>query len=450
MTRRATLAGRIAIVTTLVAAAAVLIAGLVSLPLIRSSAESQARSTLARQADLVQQILDRNATTPAQKRTRVAALLRGQSITTYIVSSGNDANAPISPEQSSALLSGQSVSVVTRASLSRSFVEGRPLDDGTAVVLAQPASVARAADESGLLRRFGFALLVGLAVAAVAGVLLARWLSGPLRRTADGAKALASGHRDVRIQPDGPAEVAEVADAINVLAAELNSSEGRQRDFLLSVSHELRTPLTAVRGYAEALADGVVTPDQVAATGKTMLDEATRLDRLVADLLDLARMGAVDFRLDSRPLDLSELMRQTAHVWSTRCAADDVKFQSQIPDAALLVTTDGIRVRQIVDNLMDNALRVTPAQSWIVLRLRSEGTHAAIEVVDGGPGLTPEDRGVAFEPGELNRRYRGVRQVGSGIGLALVGRLSSRLGGLAEVDAAPGGGSCFRVWLPLR
>jgi signal transduction histidine kinase len=103
-----------------------------------------------------------------------------------------------------------------------------------------------------------------------------------------------------------------------------------------------------------------------------------------------------------------------------------------------------------VDNLMDNALRVTPAQSWIVLRLRSEGTHAAIEVVDGGPGLTPEDRGVAFEPGELNRRYRGVRQVGSGIGLALVGRLSSRLGGLAEVDAAPGGGSCFRVWLPLR
>ncbi len=270
-------------------------------------------------------------------------------------------------------------------------------------------------------------MLVGLAVAAVAGVLLARWLSVPLPTHGRCSAGIGVGHRDVRIQPDGPAEVAEVADAINVLAAELSSSEGRQRDFLLSVSHELRTPLTAVRGFAEALADGVVAPDQVATTGKTMLDEATRLDRLVSDLLDLARMGAVDFQLEARPLDLAELVRQAGQVWATRCAADGVQFQAQIPDAALLVSTDGIRVRQIVDNLMDNALRVTPEQSWIVLRLRAEATHAAIEVVDGGPGLTPDDRAVAFEPGELNRRYRGVRQVGSGIGLALVGRLSSRL-----------------------
>src|SRR4029079_8434907 len=113
------------------------------------------------------------------------------------------------------------------------------------------------------------------------------------------------GDRSATLDADGPAEVADLAHAVNALTAALATSEGRQRDFLLSVSHELRTPLTTIKGYAEALADGVVGPDGAQRAGQTMLGEAEHLDRLVADLLGLARLEAADFPLELMDVDLT-------------------------------------------------------------------------------------------------------------------------------------------------
>ena len=158
-------------------------------------------------------------------------------------------------------------------------------------------------------------------MAVLAGVLLARLLARPLRRAAQTAHLLAAGARDVRVPPEGPAEVAEVADSLNLLAAALATSEGRQREFLLSVSHELRTPLTAITGFAESLADGVTTGADVRRSAATVLGEAHRLDRLVSDLLDLARLGAQDFRIDLRPVDLTALVEAAGEVWRARCEA---------------------------------------------------------------------------------------------------------------------------------
>ena len=149
------------------------------------------------------------------------------------------------------------------------------------------------------------ALVVGLVV----GTLMAR----PLRRTAAAAHLLRGGRRDVRVPVRGPAEVAEVAGAVNDLADALARSEARQREFLLSVSHELRTPLTAVRGFAESLADGVVTGDDVAPAGATIVAEAARLDRLVGDLMELARLEADDFRLDLLRVDLGARRPRGGH-----------------------------------------------------------------------------------------------------------------------------------------
>ncbi len=161
--------------------------------------------------------------------------------------------------------------------------------------------------------------------------------------------------------------MAELADALNRLSAALATSEGREREFLLSVSHELRTPLTAVRGYAEALADGVVPPADVGRTGPVMLAEAERLDRLVGDLLDLARLRAQDFRLDLGDVDLTQLVQQAGEVWRDRCGREGVELLVQTTGAPLVVRTDPTRVRQIVDGLAENALRVTPAGRPIVL-----------------------------------------------------------------------------------
>ena len=165
----------------------------------------------------------------------------------------------------------------------------------------------------------------------------------------------------MRVPVQGPAEVAEVAGAVNDLADALARSEARQREFLLSVSHELRTPLTAVRGFAESLADGVVTGADVAPTGATIVAEATRLDRLVGDLMELARLEADDFRLDLMRVDLGALAREAGTVWDARCRAEGVVFSLFAPGAPVWVTADPRRLRQVVDGLAENALRVTPA-----------------------------------------------------------------------------------------
>ena len=141
-------------------------------------------------------------------------------------------------------------------------------------------------------------LLAGLAAGVVAGLLLARRLARPIRVAATAAARLRAGDRAVRVPVEPPDEVADLAHALNGLAAALATSEGRQREFLLSVSHELRTPLTTIRGYAEALADGVVGADGAQRHRADMLAEAEHLDRLVGDLLALARLEAADFPLE--------------------------------------------------------------------------------------------------------------------------------------------------------
>jgi len=454
---RGTFAGRTALLTTAVAAVVVVIAVLVGYGLVRSAAESEARRALARQADVVA-----GTSVPGPGAggrlgpygQRLVPLLRRQGIEVVRVGPqgrpagldpvARDAVAPYSQD----LAAGRRVSAVeTTPGGETVLLEGRPLDEGGAVVLVQRRDESRALARR-LVGRAVLALLAGLAVAALAGFLLARRLTRPLRQAAAAAHELAGGRRDVRLAVEGPGELAELAVALNTLASALQVSEGRQREFLLSVSHELRTPLTAVKGFAESLADGVTTGEDVPRVGATVLAEATRLERLVNDLLDLARLGAQSFRVDLAPVDLTELVSGAAAVWRARCEAVGVRFAAQLPDGPVVVGTDATRVRQIVDGLAENALRVTPAGRPIVLALRPEPQGVALEVRDGGPGLAPGDLAVAFQRGVLHDRYRGVRQVGTGVGLALVHGLATRLGGTAEAGRAPEGGASFVVRLP--
>jgi two-component system sensor histidine kinase BaeS len=247
-----------------------------------------------------------------------------------------------------------------------------------------------------------------------------------------------------------PTEVADLAVAFNQLAAALSTSEGRQRDFLLSVSHELRTPLTTIRGYAEALADGVVGAEGAPKAGRTMLDEADRLDRLVSDLLVLARLEAADFPVELMPVDLAELIGSAAQAWGARCAPVGVLLRTELPAGPVVVRTDPGRIRQVVDGLCENALRVVPPGASLVLAVRAGPEVGVVEVRDGGPGFTDDDLAVAFERGALYQRYRGVRKVGSGLGLALAARLVRRLGGTIEAGHAPEGGARFTVGLPYE
>lgn len=444
---RTRLATRVTLVTITVAVLAVVITGAVSLSLIRGVAETQAQTTLARQADVAQATLDQAA---AARPARLRLLLRQEGISVDVVGPGLAVPPVVTQADLAALAAGRDVSDVRSRLGRRVFVEGRPLDGGRGVVLVQ--SVAAASGTAATARRQLFLpLLLGLVGAGLAGWLLARRLARPLQDAAAAAHRLAAGARDVQLTPEGPYEVAELAGALNRLNLALATSEGRERDFLLSVSHELRTPLTAVRGYAEALADGVVPADDVARTGTVMLAEAQRLDRLVADLLDLARLRAQDFRLDLADVDLADLVRQAGEVWRDRCTPEGVELRVEAPATPLVVRTDATRVRQIIDGLAENALRVTPSGAPIVLSVLHVPMAGGvlIEVRDGGPGLTDDDLAVAFQRAALYERYRGVRRVGTGFGLALVHGLASRLGGTATAGRAPEGGARFSVLLPL-
>lgn len=436
-------------VTTAVAIVAVLVPSIASLPLLRTINEQEALASLARLADATAAAIEVRAPAGrAELPDRLAVVLHKQKVSAVYVPPGGPPPTGVSPADSGLLRAGRPVSGVRTTPAGEVLMEGRPLSFGGALVLTQPLPAALGGTTARGFIRVGLLLLAGVLVAVIAGLVLARRLARPLKNAATAAERMSRGDRDVVLIADGPAEVVEVSDALNQLNQALLTSEGRQRDFLLSISHELRTPLTAIRGYAEAIADGVVPPADLTRTGLTVQAEADRLDMLVSDLLDLARLDAVDFRIRPQSIDIAELGRGAAAVWQDRCQAAGVPFRAEIESGPIPAVTDPVRVRQILDNLAANALRVTPSGRPLVFSVRAHGdAFVVIEVRDGGPGLTADDCAVAFEPAELYSRYRGVRKVGTGVGLALVQRLAVRLGGGAEAGSAPEGGARFTVWI---
>jgi two-component system sensor histidine kinase BaeS len=449
---RGTLTGRITALAVGIALVTGVLAGALAIGLIRSADQRSARHTLSQLADAAQVSIDRSAAGAlAQVRAKRVLGVLGVRYGSFGPLGGVSGD-PLAvdatrPADLVRLRAGESVSATRTVDGRKVFIEGRATDR-IGFVLVQPRSDATAGG-SAAIRRTIIAILIGVGVAALVGGLVARRLARPLRRTAAAAHALAQGRRDVTVTAEGPAEVAEVAEAITMLSEALSQSEGRQREFLMSVSHDLRTPLTAITGYAESLAEGVVPAGETAQVGTVMLSEARRLARLVGDLLDLARLDAQDFRIEFGPVELTELARAAAPVWDQRCRAAGVEFLLEIPSVPVPVLTDAARVRQILDGLMENALRVTPTNAPIVLAVRPEPDgRGCAEVRDGGPGLTDADLAVAFERSELYRRYRAQRQVGTGLGLAIVHGLAARLGGTVEAGHAREGGARFTVRLP--
>ena len=451
-TARGSLSRRIVLLAVGIAALTALLAGLLAVGLTRTSVDDAARTTLARIADAAAERADSGAAARVAQNRAVrtlgalgiesASIGRGGAVT----STSSLAREALTPARQRTLLAGRTVSARDDVAGTLVLIEGRPTDAG-GIVLVQRRSDATA-DSDRLVRRVLLALLIAAAVAAAVSIAVARRLSRPLRRTADAAHALAAGRRDVHVPVEGPDEVAEVASALNTLTGSLSRSEGRQRDFLLSVSHDLRTPLTGISGYAESLASGVVPPDETARVGGVVLTEAKRLERLVGDLLDLARLGADRPSVALERTDLVALGRDVESVWSRRCAAVGVPFTYAPAVADAWTVTDPARVRQLVDGLLENALRVTPSGRPIVVEVRREAGADVVEVRDGGPGLTDDDLPVAFEPSVLHERYRGLRPVGTGLGLAIVGRLAQLLGGTVEAGHASEGGARFTLRLP--
>jgi two-component system sensor histidine kinase BaeS len=304
------------------------------------------------------------------------------------------------------------------------------------LLLLRPASVKSAAWRP-FLGDLLIAALAGVGLAALLSFVLARSIVRPLRRVADATRALAADERHEPLAREGTTELAALADAFNQMAEQLAASRDAERAFLLSVSHELKTPLTAIRGYAEGLAEGAFEPEEAAATITT---EARRLERLVHDLLDLARMNRAEFAVRRDPVDLAEVVREAARRHEPTARGLGVELAAH--GAESWVEGDADRILQIASNLIENALRETPPGGSVAV----SADAAQLVVADTGPGIPEDDIPHAFERFYLYDKVGRDKPVGSGLGLAIVKQLATAMGG--DVRVASGAvGTTFTVSL---
>ncbi|HWE34219.1 MAG TPA: HAMP domain-containing sensor histidine kinase [Solirubrobacteraceae bacterium] len=280
----------------------------------------------------------------------------------------------------------------------------------------------------------------GALLAGVASFLLARRLVRPITVLSDATTRVAAGEERVDVPVAGDDELAQLARSFNLMSDSLARAREQQREFLESVSHELKTPLTSIRGYAEGLGDGAVAPAQASAV---IGAEAGRLERLVSDLLDLARLQRAGFAVEREPVDLSNVVERALERHRLRARELNVALTGS-HDGPAPGVGDPDRLLQATSNLIENALRITPAGGAVTATARA----GEISVQDTGPGLAPEDLPRAFERFYLYERYRSEREVGSGLGLAIVGELAARMGGGISVENVDGGGARFTLRVP--
>jgi two-component system sensor histidine kinase BaeS len=266
----------------------------------------------------------------------------------------------------------------------------------------------------------------------------------PLADLGSAAERLADGEPDVRVVPGGPGPVRGLVASFNAMAERLDRSREDRQALLADVTHELRTPLTVVAGGLEAMLDGVhpMDEDHVA----PLLAETAVMDRLLDDLrtLSLAEAGALP--LHREPVDLSSVAEEVAAAHRARATGAGVTLAVVAP-APVVTSVDPVRVREILSNLVGNALRHTPAGGSVTLEVAADRGEAVLTVRDTGEGIRPEDL-----PRVFDRFHRRADSGGSGLGLAIVRDLAGAHGGSVSVesDGVPGHGSVFRVRLPIR
>ena len=309
------------------------------------------------------------------------------------------------------------------------------------LVVARPA-VEVESPAPALRRALVPAFAIGTAVAIVLALLLGLRLVRPLRQLAAAARAVARGDADVPLDVARGDEIGMVNRAFDDMTRRLTEARDTERLFLMRVSHELRTPLTAIRSQVDALADGVFDDDESQSAAYTAITaESARLQRLVGDLLDLARLQARRFSLETDEVDLNVLLEQVATGQGGAARERDITITLQSGVLPVIIG-DGDRILQIVSNLVRNAVRWTPDGTAVVISAMAEAGHVWITVDDAGAGIPPDKRATIFQA------FYTEDGTGTGLGLVIAREIAVAMGGSVVVGDSPTGGARFVVELP--
>lgn len=430
---RARLFAAIALVALLSLALALALGAFVT----RRAVERNTLRDVSAQMDLLVE-REKNALLPFSRLRSLTEFLEPQD--ERILRLALDGSSPLlPPERAARLRRGAKLDGTLEDDGTRYLYAAR-LVNGKGFILLRPASSTNSAWRPHL-EGLALAAVATAALAALIAFLLARAIARPVRRVAEATRGLASSTASpARVPVAGARELALLAESFNDVAVALARAREAEQAFLLSVSHELKTPLTAIRGYAEGLGEGALPADEAAAT---IVTESRRLERLVGDLLDLARMRRAEFSVRREPIDLRAIAQEALQRYEAQAREFGVTLEADGPSLAP-AAGDADRTLQIVSNLVENALRLTPAGGAV----RIVTAPGSIRVEDTGPGLQPEELGQAFERFYLYSRYGRERPVGTGLGLAIVKELAEGMGGSVAAESTPGELTVFTVRLP--
>ena len=288
---------------------------------------------------------------------------------------------------------------------------------------------------------------LGIIVALIVVALLARWVlagfrsaTAPVSELIEAAGRVEGGELGIQVSERGPGEVRALGRSFNAMSARLERTEEERRRLLADVSHELRTPLTVIQGNVEAMLDGLYPTDREHL--ERVRAEAQHLERLIDDLrtISLAEAGALD--LEREPIDPAQIAREVAAGFEAAAEAAGVALRV-VPADVAPIELDGRRVRQVIANLVSNALRHTPSGGTVTVSLSDATDALTLEVTDTGSGMAPDEVARAFD-----RFWKADGSPGAGLGLAIVRDLLVAHGGTAQIVSSPGGGTTVTCTFP--
>jgi two-component system OmpR family sensor kinase len=296
-------------------------------------------------------------------------------------------------------------------------------------------------------------ILQGGAIALVLSLILAyvlsRWVADPLQKVVVAARNYPMDANPIK--PRGPQEVQDLTHAFNSMVARVNSTQKSQRDFVANVSHELKTPLTSIQGFAQAILDETAdTPEARKHAAEIIYNEAGRMHRMALNLLDLARLEAGTADLKMSAVDVGALLRGIAEKFTPQAQKTGVRLQVDAPDGLSSLTGDGDRLAQVFTNLVDNALKFTPADGQVILSAKAAGAEMELSITDTGSGIPEEALPHLFDRFyQVDTSRAGGEGHGAGLGLAIVQEIVQAHGGKIGVRSQLGHGTTFVIHLPL-
>lgn len=294
-----------------------------------------------------------------------------------------------------------------------------------------------------------YALLGGLAASIVLGYFMARSLTRPIENISRAATAFAKGDFDSRTTVTGDHEIGRLGTVFNSMADSLAQIEQNRRDFLTNITHEIRTPIAAIQAMTEALHDKVAGPQLQERYLETIISQTRHIDRLVQELLDLAQLEAGELKIVNGKLALAEQLARARERFLPMLAAKNITLELVRVKEPVIVVADPLRLEQVLNNLLANAVRHSHPSSVIQLRADKESDFATVQVIDHGEGIAAADLPHIWDRFYRAEKSRSRASGGSGIGLAVTRQLVLAMGGDVRAESTLGHGATFSFTLPL-